>query len=211
MIASQKGLILCRITPENTFTIVSAVEEFVGLYGVNISWGGGHRYAVITSRPRFANKKDVPPGEENYAVISYTVYNGDQTDPDQRQVILGQYKTSFTQATFAISKVQVMIPRIHHGENFPDETIFRGRFFLSIIENHLKIIDTESMRLYDLLSEPNFDQEAVSGMSVIRSMKDRTTKLMMLCHRDGHSYIQRIDLNAVLPFTLHARGAKQMD
>jgi len=48
-------------------------------------------------------------------------------------------------------------------------------------------------------------------MSVVRSMKDRTNKLMMLCHRDGQSYIQRIDLNAVLPFTLHARGAKQMD
>jgi hypothetical protein len=80
---------LSKITPENTFVITAAVEEFVGLYGVNLSWGGGLRYVVITSRPRFANKREVPPGEENYAVISYTVYDGDQTDPDQRQVILG--------------------------------------------------------------------------------------------------------------------------
>ena len=112
MIACQKGLILSQITPQNTFTINAAVDEFVGLYGVNLCWGGGLRYVVTTSRPRFANKKEVPAGEENYAVISYTYYDGDQLDPDNRQVILGQFKTGFVQATFSIAKVAVINPRV---------------------------------------------------------------------------------------------------
>ena len=48
-----------------------AIEEYVGLYCVNLEWAGDMRFVVVTSRPRFANKKDVPRGEENYAVTTY--------------------------------------------------------------------------------------------------------------------------------------------
>ena len=51
---------------------------------MNISWAGDNKYVVICSRPRFGSKKDIKPGLENYAVISYTVYDGDEPDPDRR-------------------------------------------------------------------------------------------------------------------------------
>jgi len=51
----------------------------------------------------------------------------------------------------------VIVPRPGAGEQFPDETRFRGRFFFTVVENHLKIIDAEEYRLFDLLSEPNYD------------------------------------------------------
>ena len=68
----------------------------MGLYCVNVCWAGDSRYIVVTSRPRFANKRDIPAGEENYAVISYSMYDVAEEDLDQKQVILGQYRTNFT-------------------------------------------------------------------------------------------------------------------
>ena len=69
---------------------------------------------------------------------------------------------------------------------------------------HLKIIDTETDRLFDLLSEPSFDQEAVNGLALARSLNDRKNKLLILCHSDdGVSYIQRIDFNAIMPVSLN--------
>ena len=96
MIGCQKGLIYCKITFENTFEIIQAIDDFVSIYCVNICWAGGMPYVVVTSRPRFATKRDIPPGEENYAVISYTVYDNDEPDPNRRLNILGQYRTNFT-------------------------------------------------------------------------------------------------------------------
>jgi len=89
----------------------------------------------------------------------------------------------------------VIVPRPGASDDFPDESAFRGRFFLTVIENHLKAIDTETYRLFDLLSEASFDQEAMNAMGMTRSIKDRSNKLLMLCHQNAKSYIQRIDFN----------------
>ena len=67
------------------------------------------------------------------------------------------------------------------NENQDDESPYKGRFLLCLIDKHLKIIDTESLRLYDLLSEPSFDHEAVSGMGLSRSLTDRKSRLLILC------------------------------
>ena len=69
--------------------------------------------------------------------------------------------------------------------DFPDETDFKGRFFLAIVDSHLKFIDTETYRLFDLLSEPHFDQEAVSGVGLSRAVSTRKNKLLILCHNKG--------------------------
>ena len=61
-----------------------AIEEYVGLYCVNLEWAGDMRFVVVTSRPRFANKKDVPRGEENYAVISFSLFDADEPDPNRK-------------------------------------------------------------------------------------------------------------------------------
>lgn len=80
-----------------------------------------------------------------------------------------------------------------------------------MIDQHLKMIDTKTYRLFDLLSENNYDQEAVNAMGLTRSLKDRTSTLLMLCHKDGKSYIQRIDFNPVLPYSLFGRAIRQVD
>ena len=80
-----------------------------------------------------------------------------------------------------------------------------------MIENHLKVIDTDTFRLFDLLTESNYDQEAMNAMSLTRSLKDRSNRLLMLCHTGNKSYIQRIDFNNVLPFTLNEKVQKQIE
>ena len=51
-----------------------------------------------------------------------------------------------------------------------------------MLENHLKVIDVENYRLFDLLTEPNFDQETVSGMGLNRSVNDQKSRLYLLCY-----------------------------
>ena len=71
-----------------------------------------------------------------------------------------------------------------------NEGRFRGRFFVVMIDQHLKMVDTETYRLYDLLSEPNFDQESVCGMGFGRSISTRKNRLLLLCQgKDDKSYI----------------------
>lgn len=75
------------------------------------------------------------------------------------------------------------MPRAGAAQNdFPDETNFKGRFFFAIVDSHLKFIDTETYRLFDLLSEPHFDQEAVSGVGLSRAVSTRKNRLLILCH-----------------------------
>lgn len=79
------------------------------------------------------------------------------------------------------------------------------------METHLKFIDAEAYRLFDLLSENNFDQEAVSGVGLSRAVTSRKNKLLILCFNKstGKSYVQRIDFNGTLPSSLHNRTMRQ--
>ena len=86
--------------------------------------------------------------------------------------------------------MQVIVPRAGAADGIPNEAAFRGRFFLVMIDQHLKMVDTETYRLFDLLSEPFFDQESVNGMGFARSLSSRKNRLLLLCHgKDGKSYI----------------------
>ena len=51
----------------------------------------------------------------------------------------------------------------------------------------------------------------MNAVGLTRSIKDRSSKLLMLCHEGGKSYIQRIDFNNVLPYTLNGRVLKQIE
>ena len=76
------------------------------------------------------------------------------------------------------------------ADDIRDEGHLRGRFFMCMLDSHLKMVDTQTYRLYDLLSEPAFDQEAVSGLGLCRSLSDKKSKLLILCHgEDGKSYV----------------------
>jgi len=54
-----------------------------------------------------------------------------------------------------MAKVQVIVSRESNDNNGDqiNEKQFRGRFFLVMVGNHLKILDIESYKLYDLLTE----------------------------------------------------------
>jgi len=73
------------------------------------------------------------------------------------------------------------------AQDFPDERPYKGRFLLCVIDKHLKVIDIEAYAIYDVLTEPKFDQEAVSGMGLTRSLKDRRSRLLMLCNRGSNA------------------------
>jgi hypothetical protein len=158
------------------------VEEYRELYVANVTWCGGDRYVVVTSRSRYKNQKKIPLGEENYAIISYTVYSTNEASPTQRHVLLGHYRSSFKQASFPVCKVQVIMPLIG-GINGFDESAFKGRFLLCMIDKHLKMIDVVNYKMIDLLDEPNFDQEAIWNMGLTRSCTDRKSRLLLLCSR----------------------------
>ena len=78
-----------------------------------------------------------------------------------------------------------MVPRPGKDSgDIPNEAPFKGRFFLCIVDSYLKMIDTESMRLYDILTEAKFDQKAVAGIGLTRNVKNRKSRLLLLCVGD---------------------------
>ena len=58
-------------------------------------WCGEQKFIVVTSRPKYQKAKNVPKGEKNFAIATFTLYNAVEDDPEKRQIVLGQYKTSF--------------------------------------------------------------------------------------------------------------------
>ena len=57
-----------------------------------------------------------------------------------------------------------------------------------MVDTHLKVIDIQSHCLFDLLSEPNFDQDSVSGMGLVRSLADKSYRLFILCQNEEGNY-----------------------
>ena len=89
MIACQKGLLLCNITKNETLQILRPEEEYSNLYVVTMTWCGGDKYIVVTSRPKYKKEKHVPKGEENFAIVTFTLFQCECTDPDNKQILLG--------------------------------------------------------------------------------------------------------------------------
>ena len=79
-----------------------------------------------------------------------------------------------------------------------------------MVETHLKVIDTVNQKIYDLLSEPNFDQDSVSGMALIRSLTDKQHRLLILCQGEDGNFIQKIELNHTLTQALAKRISRQI-
>ena len=65
------------------------VDEYANLYTVSIIWVNDDKYVVVTSRPRYTKKSQIPKGSENYNVISYSLYNAAETDTKKIVQILG--------------------------------------------------------------------------------------------------------------------------
>ena len=58
-----------------------------------------------------------------------------------------------------------------------------------MIDTHLKVIDIVTCKIFDLLSEPNFDQDSVSGMALIRSLSDKKHRLFVLCQGEDGNFL----------------------
>ena len=91
------------------------------------------------------------------------------------------------------------------------ELPYKGRFYLTMVDTHLKVIDIHAHCLFDLLSEPNFDQDSVSGMGLVRSLSDKSYRLFILCQNDDGNYVQKVDFAASLPKSLAQRVQQQAE
>ena len=131
---------------------------------------GDNKYVVAITRPMFTSKKEMPVGSQNHAVIIYSLYDDDEQNAAARKVTLGEYRASFSQAAFPIFKVQVVVPRDNSKVKRSSEAPYRGRFLLVMVNEHLKVIDTQAKKLFDVLSEPDYDKESISGMGLSRSL-----------------------------------------
>ena len=170
-----------------------------------MTWCGGDKYIVVTSRPKYKKEKHIPAGEENFAIVTFTLFSCECDDPDEKQILLGQYRTTFEQACFPVTKVQVIVPKTASGQevNNPNSEVpYKGRFYFTMVDTHLKVIDIQSHCLFDLLSEPNFDQDSVSGMGLVRSLADKSYRLFILCQNEDGNYVQKVDFAATLPKSL---------
>ena len=110
--------------------------------------------------------------------------------------------------------MQVIVPKndkfIPIEQQLDTEIPFRGRFYLTMVETHLKVIDTANHKIFDLLTEPSFDQDYVSGMALIRSLNDKQHRLFILCQGENGNFIQKIEMNHTLTATLAKRVSKQI-
>ena len=60
-----------------------------------------------------------------------------------------------------------------------------------MLGNNLKVIDTERLKIFDLLTEPKFDFELENNIGLTRSLVDLKSKLLLLCETEdkNRSYI----------------------
>lgn len=75
-----------------------------------------------------------------------------------------------------------------------------------MIDKHLKVIDVENCQLFDVLSEPDFNLEAIRGMGLTRSISDLKSRLYLVCSgglRAG-CFVQKIEFKGSLPENLNA-------
>lgn len=62
--------------------------------------------------------------------------------------------------------------------------------------------------MVDLLTEPNFDEESLAGMGVVRRSTDKIYHMLILCKSEEGNYIQKVDFNSILPKSLEIKVQK---
>lgn len=76
---------------------------------------------------------------------------------------------------------------------------------MTIVEKYLKMIDTQLLQMIDLLTEPNYDDESLHGMNLVRRNSDKIYHLLILCRSTEGNYIQKVDFNSILPKSLEIK------
>ena len=62
--------------------------------------------------------------------------------------------------------------------------------------------------MIDLLTEPNYDEESLNGMGLVRRMPDKLYHMLILCKSEEGNYIQKVDFNSILPRSLEIKVEK---
>ena len=70
------------------------------------------------------------------------------------------------------------------------------------------MIDTQLMQMVDLLTEPNYDEESLAGMGIVRRSSDKVFHMLILCSSEEGNYIQKVDFNSILPKSLDVKAQK---
>lgn len=195
MIGCAKGLLLCVISKNEQLEILRPEVEFSNRYIVELVHCGNNSFIVACSRPFYLKSNKIPPGETNFPIITYTYFMPEERDPEKKITFLGQYKSTDEQATFPVSKVAVAsargkTPVTPQQQQWIDaEAQYKNRFYLTIVDKHLKMIDTKLMQMVDLLTEPNYDEESLAGMGLCRRASDKVYHMLILCKSESGNYI----------------------
>ena len=88
------------------------------------------------------------------------------------------------------------------------EAPYKGRFYMTIVDRNLKMIDIKKYQMVDLLTEPNYDDESLHGMGLVRRVSDRVYHMLILCKSEEGNYIQKVDFNSILPKSLDIKIEK---
>ena len=153
---------------------------------------------------RYESQKKIPPAEDNCLIVSYSIFTTDEASQTERKVLLGQYRSSLKQASFPVYKVKIILSKKGVIEGF-DEGSVRDRFLFCMIDKIIKVIDVENYKMLDLLNEPYYEEEAIWGMGLFRSIADRKSRLLLLCKGGSQSstFLKKIEFSGSLPENLN--------
>ena len=131
----------------------------------------------------------------------------DDTGED-KIVPIGNFGSNSEQTSYPICKVQVVVKKTDKkGEG---EFLFKGRFYITLINDNIKVIDIQDKRIFDLVEEPDADYEAINSLALIRLMSDASFKLHVLCNDkdkdNSHSFIHKVHMTDNLPALLSHRS-----
>lgn len=212
MIGCAKGLLTCEITKNEQLQIVRPEVEYSNRYIVDVENCGDNKFIVVCTRPYFLKASKIPPGETNFPIVTYTLFHPLEQDPDQKILLLGQFRSTEEQATFPVCKVNVLSKKLKmtsQQQSYVDsEAQYAGRFYLTMVDKHLKMIDIQRFQMVDLLTEPNYDDESLHGIGLVRRSIDKVFHMLILCKNEEGNYIQKVDFNSILPKSLEIKVEK---
>lgn len=71
--------------------------------------------------------------------------------------VIGTYKTPLAQACLQMLKIKILIKPGLDREHWESEEPYKHRFFITMIDEHIKIVDVKLGKLFDFSAEKEYD------------------------------------------------------
>ena len=118
-------------------------------------------------------------------------------------------------------KVKILIKPGLDTQNWESEEQYKHRFFFTMIDEHIKIVDVKMGKLFDFSTEKEYDQEAINGMTMVRQISDFNYYLYILCHDNetnrnfvrkiilSKNLVQNLDIHSLMQIEAQKKGYRQ--